>query len=143
MGFYIGRKNKMKKEKFVRVLICKAGEMPRVEIIENTLANLQEFVSGYIEVSYAVENVIMILNEEGKMQDLKPNFILSSYDIVVGDVLFIGNAGEEFASISDEEILSVLAHLGAIGRVDIDSLIKNGLLKQMIETRNDNSVYTY
>lgn len=133
----------MKKEKFVRVLTCKAGEMPQVEIIENTLANLQEFVGGYIEVSYAIEGVIMILNEEGKFQNLKPNFILSSYDMIVGDVLFIGNAGEEFGSISDDEILSVVAHLGVIGRANIDSLIRNGLLRQMIETRGDNIDYAY
>jgi Domain of unknown function (DUF3846) len=124
----------MKKEKNIRILTCKIGEMPQVEIIENTLANLQKFVSGYIELVY-VEGIAMIINEEGKIQNLKPNFILSSYDVIVGDVLFVGNTGEEFASISDDEIMTMIAYLGHIGRVNIDNLIANGLLKQMIETR--------
>jgi len=90
----------MKKEKFVRVLTCKVAETPKVEIIENTLANLQKFVGGYIEVSYAVEGTTMIINEEGKMQNLKPNFLIRSFDVIVGDVLFIGSRDEDFASIS-------------------------------------------
>jgi len=124
----------MKKEKNIRVLTCKIGEMPRIEMVENSLANLQEFVSGYIELTY-VEGVMMIINEEGKLQNLKPNFVLSSWDVVVGNVLFTGNANENFASISDDEILTVIAYLGHIGRVNIEDLIQNGLLKQMIETR--------
>jgi len=124
----------MKKEKNIRVLTCKIGEMPRIEMVENSLANLQEFVSGYIELTY-VEGVMMIINEEGKLQNLKPNFVLSSWDVVVGNVLFTGNANENFASISDDEILTVIAYLGHIGRVNINELIENGLLKQLIETR--------
>jgi len=124
----------MKKEKSIRVLTCKIGEMPRIEIVENSLTNLQEFVGGYIELAY-VEGVMMIINEEGKLQNLKPNFILSSWDVVVGNVLFTGNANENFASISDDEILTVIAYLGHIGRVDIKELTQNGFLKQMIETR--------
>jgi hypothetical protein len=124
----------MKKEKFIRVLTCKIGEMPQVEVIENTLANLQKFVGGYIELIY-VEGVALLINEEGKIQNLKPNFILSSYDVIVGNVLFIGSANGDFASVSDDEILTVIAYLGHIGRVNIDSLIANGLLRQMIETR--------
>jgi len=69
------------------------------------------------------------------VQNLKPNFVLSSWDVVVGNVLFTGNANENFASISDDEILTVIAYLGHIGRVNIEDLIQNGLLKQMIETR--------
>lgn len=125
----------MKKEKFVRVLTCKVAETPKVEIIENTLANLQKFVGGYIEISYAVEGITMIVNEEGRLQKLNPNFIIRSFDVVVGDVLFIGSTGEEFSSISDDEILTAIAYLGDIGRVKINDLIEEGLLKQMIETR--------
>jgi hypothetical protein len=131
----MGNVIEMKKEKFVRVLTCKVAEMPKVEVIENTLANLQKFVGGYIEVSYAVKDAMMIINEEGKIQNLKPNFLLSSYDVVVGDVLFIGSTNEEFASISDDEILSAIVYLGRIGRVDIKKLMENGFLRQMIESR--------
>lgn len=125
----------MGKEKFVRVLTCKVAETPKVEMIENTLASLQEFVGGFIEVSYAVEGITMIVNEDGKRQNLNPNFIIRSFDVVVGNVLFIGSADDDFASISDDEILTVIAYLGDIGRVNIDHLISEGLLKQMIESR--------
>lgn len=38
-----------------------------------SLEELQGFVGGYIEVVHITENVIMVVNEEGKAQRLEPN----------------------------------------------------------------------
>ena len=56
---------------------------------------LRNFVGGYIETVYLKNNEIMIVNEEGKINDLDinenaTNVYIQSYgvmDIIVGDVL--------------------------------------------------------
>lgn len=61
-----------------------------------TLKKMQEVVGGYIEFLYLKDNLVMVVNEEGKMvglpfnpratQLIKENNI---NDIIVGDVLVI------------------------------------------------------
>lgn len=56
-----------------------------------TLEELQSIVDGYVEIVY-IEGTeyIMIVNEDGKCRNMKPNRIASiiyGYDNIVGDVL--------------------------------------------------------
>lgn len=56
--------------------------------IDGTLESMQELVGGYIEtVRYeGIENVIYVVNEEGKVLDMKPNkFIYDGRDLICGD----------------------------------------------------------
>jgi hypothetical protein len=58
-----------------------------------TLKELQAYVDGYIQILQTRDNRIMIINEEGKLNNLPYNEIASSLyiyglqDPVVGDVL--------------------------------------------------------
>ena len=55
-----------------------------------TLQELQDIVKGYIEVVYLKDGRLMIINEEGKLNDLAPNpqaTKLYNIDYIVGDVL--------------------------------------------------------
>ncbi len=55
-----------------------------------TLKEMQDIVGGYIELIYLKDGRLMIVNEEGKMNELKPNPEASKlimYDYIVGDVL--------------------------------------------------------
>jgi hypothetical protein len=121
----------MTKQKNVRIVSLKVGERPKIEIIENTLSNLQSLVGGYIEVVY-LDKILMIVNEEGKLENLKPNFVVP-HDVIVGDVFFIGDDGEEFRSLTDEE--TVIGYLGSIGRCDVMEMIEDGLLRKIIEEK--------
>jgi len=69
--------------------------------ISNNLKNLQTFVGGYIEVVPVTRNIVMICNEEGKLQGLDPNFRYLT-DMIVGPVIFCGVKGEEFADMPVE-----------------------------------------
>ena len=113
----------MTKQKNIRVITCRVGEKPKVEIIENTLANLQKLVGGYIEVVY-LDDIIMIINEEGKLDGLKPNFLMP-HDVIVGDVLFVGDDGEEFGSLTTSEVFTVLGFLASIGRCKVEEITKD------------------
>lgn len=60
-----------------------------------TLKEMQEYVGGYIEVIYLQDNLIMVINEEGKLLGLPKNkqatqlanFHLDFDDYIAGDVV--------------------------------------------------------
>jgi hypothetical protein len=80
----------MKKQKNISVIIVEPKKPARVETIENTLENLQKIVGGYIECIKA-EGYDIIINEEGKLIDLEPNFgIYDGMDYVAGTAIFVG-----------------------------------------------------
>jgi len=61
-----------------------------------TLKEMQEIVGGYIEFLYLKDNLVMVVNEEGKMIGLPFNARATELikdnninDIIVGDVLVI------------------------------------------------------
>ena len=59
-----------------------------------SLEELKEFVGGYIEIVRLSKSQIMVVNEEGKLNDLAPNpcatllvQIAGHRDVIVGNVL--------------------------------------------------------
>ena len=83
------------KEKMT-VLRIKPGEKPKCIEIESDLDALQRAVGGYIEAVYPYEDpVVLIVNEEGKLNGLPLNRALRDedndiYDIVAGNFLIVG-----------------------------------------------------
>jgi hypothetical protein len=77
-------------------LIKSSGEEINVTPKNNSdfqLEELQTFVCGFIEVVNTKDGRIMVINEEGKLNDLPVNFKASElyeyskFDFIVGDVL--------------------------------------------------------
>ncbi len=70
--------------------------------ISCTLKNLQKTVEGYIETLTIGGGIVIICNEEGKIQGLQPNFYIGSglwQDQIRGTAIIIGQDGEEFCDI--------------------------------------------
>lgn len=67
--------------------------------VENTLRTFQGLVGGYIETVTVCDGLVLIVNEEGKLQQLEPN-VLFRNDWLVGTVVAVGldKEGENFAS---------------------------------------------
>lgn len=97
-----------KKEKDLRIVLKKVGENPEVMNIENTLEAKQKLVDGLIEVVSITNDILLICNEEGKLDNLPPN-LLFDYDYIAGDCFFIGDdyKNEDFKSLTDEQIEEV------------------------------------
>lgn len=84
------------------------GIMEGIMEVENTLKALQEFVGGYIEV-YPIGDLLVVLNEEGKFNGMKP---VAAYvegedqivDIFYGNFLVCRSKHEEFTDIKDSDI---------------------------------------
>lgn len=96
----------MKKEKTITVVIVEPSQSARVEKIENTLVAKQEIVGGRIEF-LGMDGFDIIFNEEGKFEDLEPNFgIFGGRDYIAGTAIFAGldfNEGESI-SLTPEQI---------------------------------------
>ena len=69
--------------------------------IPNTLEDLQKVVGGYIETLSAMPGLVIICNEEGRLQGLKHNCEFAGIDFV-GTIIFAGTDGDEFTDISDD-----------------------------------------
>ena len=91
----------------MKAIIKKVNEAPQVVNIENTLEAIQKAVGGYIEVVRMDNNLLMICDEEGKLKGKPYNFDLGS-DIIVGDVLFVQNDGEDFTDLDETNTETVL-----------------------------------
>lgn len=94
----------MTKQANIKVVIVEPNQSARIETIENTLSNLQKLVGGYIEC-IRQEGFDIIINEEGKMLELEPNFSIYGGDYVAGTAIFAGVDYDEgeFKSLTDEQ----------------------------------------
>lgn len=92
----------------MRVLVKNPGKDPQTMVITNNLHLLQQLVDGPIEVHTLTDGLVMIVNEEGKLKNLEPNFYVASLkDTILGTAIFCGEDGEDFTDI-DERDLTVL-----------------------------------
>ena len=92
------------KKNQIRILLKRVGKKPLVKVINNTLEEKQRLVGGLIEVvDYDKDNLI-IANEEGKVDGLKPNLGFD-LDYIAGDCFFIGDdyQNASFKSLSLED----------------------------------------
>ena len=88
--------------------------------IDNTLEALQEYVGGYIEVVPLSAKVVVICNEEGKINNLHTSASLLQrvrhctgvykvgelrlVDVFFGQILLCGVDGDEFCDLPEGEI---------------------------------------
>lgn len=88
----------------MRILYKQPGQDPRSIVIPNELKVMQQLVGGYIETLRISDNGILVMNEEGKLLGLEPNFYLGAIgDTIVGPVLVVGENGDEFADLPEDE----------------------------------------
>lgn len=89
------------------ILIKTTGEIKVVEY-EDTLETLQGFVDGYIDYVTIEDGIDMIINDEGKIRGMEPNWVATYLygvpDIIVGDALVVGVENGENITLTDEQI---------------------------------------
>ena len=72
--------------------------------IENSLNGEQRAVKGYIELVYNDDDTILVCNEEGKLIGMEGNRRLDNgVSIIAGPFFIVGDDGEDFRSLTDEE----------------------------------------
>ena len=80
----------------ITVMIKEPGENWERREIDNTLKALQGLVGGYIETVIVQDDLVLIVNEEGVLQELEPNLYIRGYWLR-GTIVAVGVDGENFA----------------------------------------------
>lgn len=92
------------KENMIKILKIEVGQPPAVKEISNDLKSLQAEVGGLIQPVEIGFGCLAVVNEEGKLNGSLPNRWLGDYDIICGDFFICGDTGEDFCSLTAEQI---------------------------------------
>ena len=87
-------------------LVKEPGKLPREIDITPDLATLQDLVGGYIEAVHIAEDLILIVNETGKLDGLPAN-VFCGDDYLAGNVVALGvspDADADFRSLTVDEL---------------------------------------
>ena len=106
--------------------------LKEIEVSEgkNQLEDMQNYIGGYIEIPYIKKifndnEILVILNEEGKLLDLEPTCILKKdeqiYDTFNGNVLFLSAEGENIIGLNKKQINIIKNEIQLVS----DFVIKN------------------
>ena len=96
----------------MKILVVEPGKLPKVKEIDGSLESMQKIVGGYIEEIYPFDDPIaLVCNEEGKINGMTPNRVLTDkdgnmLDIVCGTFFLCAAPpdSDEFKGLSDEQI---------------------------------------
>lgn len=124
------------KEKRIKIFAmrCEDGKVykGRIEEIENSLEAKQRFVDGHIQVISLMDEIDLVLNDEGKLDGLPLNRVWlgkdgNILDILVGNVLACRFDSEgDFTSILESDIPMILERLPAVMAVlDNNVFVRN------------------
>ena len=91
----------------LRVVMVEPGKPAYETEIENTLEAEQKAVGGYIEVLPLDNEKLLICNEEGKLNGMQGNRRIGN-DVIAGPFFIVGEGGDEFRSLTDEEVKASL-----------------------------------
>ena len=81
------------------VLNKEPGKDPVLTDIDNTLESFQKNVGGYIETVTLTEELVIVCNEEGRIQSLPYNCTLLRAVDFYGTILIAGIDGDEFTDV--------------------------------------------
>jgi hypothetical protein len=99
----------------MKVIVIEPGVSPVVKIrkIEGTLEDMHKIVDGYIETLPLVDDLLCIVNEEGKLRGLAQTIYHPRYnDMLCGNVLIMKMRGEDFIGLTYEDAVKVFTMLG-------------------------------
>jgi len=92
------------KENLITAVIKRPGEEPVIDrMFPNELEEFQREVGGYIETVTVCSDLVLICNEEGRIDGLQENVNICGIDFV-GTVIAVGVKRDEFASIQEKNL---------------------------------------
>lgn len=88
----------------IKAIILKPGQTPKITEIEDDLLTYQKIVDGYIEAVHIGNEITAIVNEEGKLLGMSPNFSIG-YTTIVGPAVIVRDRGDVcYESLTDKQI---------------------------------------
>ena len=97
-----------KPDDLMRVVYVEPGKPAYEAEIRNDLDAEQQAVGGLIEPVYLGDDIILIGNEEAKLIGMPGNRRLDNGTIMAGPFFAVGDGGEDFRSLTEEETQRML-----------------------------------
>lgn len=91
-----------KPDDLLKIVCVEPNRPPFISEVDNDLKSLQRAVDGHMETVYMGDSTILICNEEGKVKGMDCNRRVGD-DVIAGSFLIVGEDGEDFRSLTDEE----------------------------------------
>ena len=120
----------MSEDNKLRVVMVELGKPAYETEIEDTLEAEQKAVGGYIEVVPLDNERLLICNEEGKLNGMQGNRRIGK-DIIAGPFFIVGEDGDEFRSLTDEETkenLKRFAEPEEISQEEVENAMSAGIM---------------
>lgn len=93
-----------KQDNLIKIVYVEPNRKPFVSEIENTLEAEQKAVGGLIELIGNGDGTFLVTNDESKLIGMEGNRRLKNGAIIAGPFFVVGDDGENFRSLTDEEI---------------------------------------
>ena len=88
----------------LRILMVEPHKAPYEASVPHELTAMQQTVGGLIEVVRNDDGTLIICNEEGKLLGMEGHRRIPG-DVLAGPVFVVGDAGETFRSLTEEELV--------------------------------------
>lgn len=95
----------------IKVVYQLPGAISRIAEIPNTLEAMQKLVGGNIETLSLPNGLVIVVDEEGRLKDLPENVRCVRNGTIVGTLFITAADGEDFRSLTTEEIQEARAWL--------------------------------
>ena len=98
----------------MRILKVEPGKLPQAKLIDNTLEAMQAEVEGLIDIVPAGRGMVLVVNDEGKLNGMQPNRWIGD-DIICGP-FFVAAEGEngELKSLNYTQLKVASAYFSVI-----------------------------
>ena len=120
----------MSEDNKLRVIMVEPGKPAYETEIENTLEAEQKAVGGYIEVVPLGDGKLLICNEEGKLNGMR-GYRRIGNDVIAGPFFIVGEDGDEFRSLTDEEVKASLKRFAEpeeISQEEVENALSAGIM---------------
>ena len=87
----------------LRILMVEPRKAPYEASVPHELSAMQQAVGGLIEVVRNGDGTLLVCNEEGKLLGMEGNRRIPG-DVLAGPFFVVGDAGETFRSLTEEEL---------------------------------------
>lgn len=97
----------------MKVAVLKPQGTPEIVEIDGSLESFQKLVDGFIEVLYLNPDLIVVINEEGRIEERDPSLVLPDGRVLVGNITICTSDDKEgeMLGLNDEQQKVALAFL--------------------------------